>query len=138
MTKASFGSIVNMCSIASFGGQEGRANYAASKAGLMALTWVMAQELAAYNIRVNAVAPALIGTEMIKRGVPQDFLRDVILDRKPLARLGTPEEVADAVLFLLSERASYINGEVLKVDGGLLSGYFCSNQRIGQSFKRKT
>ena len=103
----------------------------------MALTGVMAQELAVHNIRVNGVAPALIETEMIRRAVPQEFLQDVILDRKPLARLGTPEEVADAVIFLLSGRASYITGEVLKVDGGLLSGYFCSNQRTGQSFMRK-
>ena len=137
MVRRKTGSIVNMCSIASFGGQEGRAAYAASKAGLMALTWVMAQELAAFNIRVNGVAPALIGTEMIKKGVPGEFLEEVILDRKPLGRMGEPEEVAQAVLFLLSERSSYITGQLLKVDGGLLSGYFCSNRRAGQSFKQR-
>jgi 3-oxoacyl-[acyl-carrier protein] reductase len=130
-------SIVNMCSIASFAGQEGRAAYAASKAGLMALTWVMAQELAAYHIRVNGVAPALINTDMIRRGVPDEFLKNVILDRKPLGRMGTPEEVAEAVLFLLSDRSSYITGEVLRVDGGLLSGYFGSVRYAGMSFKTR-
>lgn len=135
MIRAGFGRIVNLCSIASFGGQEGRAAYAASKAGLVALTQVMAQELVGAGVRVNAVAPTLVATEMIERGVPADFLRDVVLDRTPMRRLGEADEVAQAVLFLLSEASSFITGEVLKVDGGLLSGYFCSHARRGQSFR---
>ncbi|MEW6266265.1 MAG: glucose 1-dehydrogenase [Thermodesulfobacteriota bacterium] len=137
MIENGFGRIVNLCSIASFAGQEGRANYASSKAGLLALTQVMAQELARYNIRVNAVAPALIETELIRRAVPKDFLEEVILDRKPLGRMGQPEEVAEVILFLLSEGSNYMTGETVKVDGGLLSGYFYSSRHYGQSFSRK-
>jgi 3-oxoacyl-[acyl-carrier protein] reductase len=130
------GAIVNLCSIASFGGQEGRAGYAASKAGLLGLTRVMAQELSPQGIRVNAVAPSLIGTEMIERIVPEAFRDRVVLDRTPLGRLGRPAEVADAVLFLLSEGAAYITGASLLVDGGLMSGPYHSAQARGQSFRR--
>jgi len=130
------GAIVNLCSIASFGGQEGRAGYAASKAGLLGLTRVMAQELSPHGIRVNAVAPSLIGTEMIERIVPESFRDGVVLDRTPLGRLGRPAEVADAVLFLLSEGAAYITGASLMVDGGLTSGPYHSAQARGQSFRR--
>jgi 3-oxoacyl-[acyl-carrier protein] reductase len=136
MLKRGEGAIVNLCSIASFGGQEGRAGYAASKAGLLGLTRVMAQELSPHGIRVNAVAPSLIGTEMVERIVPQAFRDAVALDRTPMGRLGRPGEVADAVLFLLSEGASYITGTTLLVDGGLMSGYYHSKQARGGSFRR--
>ncbi len=137
MIKSGFGRIVNLCSIASFGGQEGRGNYSASKSGLMALTRVMAIELARYNIRVNAVAPGLIDTELIRKGVPEAFLKEVILDRKPLGRLGQTKEIAEVILFLLSEASSYITGETILADGGLLSGYFNSNSRFGESFPKR-
>jgi len=130
------GAIVNLCSIASFGGQEGRAGYCASKAGLLGLTRVMAVELAARGVRVNAVAPGLIGTEMISRNIPESFLDEIILDRKPMGRLGKPNEVAEAILFLLSEGASYLTGAILPVDGGLLSGYFHSNRSKQAAFRR--
>jgi 3-oxoacyl-[acyl-carrier protein] reductase len=133
MMRERFGRIVNVCSIASFLGQEGRANYAASKAGLMALTKVMAQELARHGIRVNAVAPALLDTDMIRRNLPQDFLADIVVDRKPMGRLGDPAEAAEVVLFLLSEGSSYVTGETILVDGGLLSGYFYTDRGFGRS-----
>jgi 3-oxoacyl-[acyl-carrier protein] reductase len=130
------GAIVNLCSIASFGGQEGRAGYAASKAGLLGLTKVMAQELSPQGIRVNAVAPSLIATEMIARIVPESFRDDVVLDRTPMGRLGLPGEVADVVLFLLSEGAAYVTGTTILVDGGLMSGYYHSKKASGASYKR--
>jgi 3-oxoacyl-[acyl-carrier protein] reductase len=137
MIKNGFGRIVNVCSVAFFRGQEARGNYSASKAGLMALTRVMALELARYNIRANAVAPGLVDTEIIRKNVPTNFLEEVILDHKPLGRLGQAREVAEVILFLLSEGSSYMTGETVVVDGGLLSGYFHSNKRFGESFFRK-
>jgi len=130
------GAIVNLCSIASLAGQEGRAGYAAAKAGLLGLTKVMAQELSPRGIRVNAVAPGLIATEMIVRNVPEEFRDGVVLDRTPLGRMGEPHEVADAVLFLLSEGAAYITGTTVLVDGGLMSGYYYSKRASGAGFKR--
>ena len=136
MLERGSGAIVNLCSIASLAGQEGRAGYAAAKAGLLGLTKVMAQELSPHGIRVNAVAPGLIATEMIARNVPEDFRDGVVLDRTPLGRMGEPREVADAVLFLLSEGAAYITGTTVLVDGGLLSGYYYSKRAGGGRFKR--
>jgi 3-oxoacyl-[acyl-carrier protein] reductase len=130
------GAIVNMCSIASFGGQEGRAGYAASKAGLLGLTKVMAQEWSPQGIRVNAVAPSLIATDMINRIVPDAFRDGVVLDRTPMGRLGQPGEVADVVLFLLSEGAAYVTGTTILVDGGLMSGYYHSKKAGGASYRR--
>jgi 3-oxoacyl-[acyl-carrier protein] reductase len=129
------GAIVNLGSIASFGGQEGRAAYAASKAGLIGLTRVMAQELSPHGIRVNAIAPSLIGTELVAAIVPPKFRDEVALDRTPLGRLGEPSEVAETVLFLLSDGAAYITGETIRIDGGLLSGYYYSASLVGRSFR---
>lgn len=139
MIKSGFGRIVNVLSVISFGGQGhvGRANYSASKAGLMALTKTMAQELAPYNIRVNAVGPNYIDTELLRRVIRKDFLEDVILDRNPLGRLGEPQEVAEVVLFLLSEGASYIVGETICIDGGMLCGPYYSNKKVRESFKER-
>ncbi|MCC7166256.1 MAG: glucose 1-dehydrogenase [Rhodospirillales bacterium] len=135
MAEQGKGAIVNLCSIASYGGQAGRAAYAASKTGLLGLTRVMAQELGVKGIRVNAVAPGLIGTEMIARNIPAAFRDDIAVDRKPLGRMGEPREVAEAILFLLSDGASFMTGETMLVDGGLLSGYFYS-ARGGAGFKK--
>lgn len=128
------GAIVNLCSIASFAGQEGRAGYNASKTGLLGLTRSMAQELGRHGIRVNAVAPGLIATEMIARNIPTSFRDDIAVDRKPLGRLGELREVAEPILFLLSEGASYMTGQAIVIDGGLLSGYFYSARAADTSF----
>ena len=109
------GVIVNIASIAGQTGNAGQVNYAASKAGLIAMTKSLAMEIGARNIRVNAVAPGLIETDMIK-DIPG---LEMIKSRIPLGRFGSPMEVAHAVSFLCSEKASYITGHTLSVNGGL-------------------
>lgn len=123
MIEAGRGAIVNLGSISSFGGQSGRVNYAASKAGVLGLTRTLAIEWGRFGVRVNAVAPALIETPMIARNAPPAFLENVVKDRTPLGRLGKPEEVAAVALFLLSDAASYVTGTTVLVDGGLEAGF---------------
>jgi 3-oxoacyl-[acyl-carrier protein] reductase len=118
MMKQRSGAIVNMTSIMGIAGNAGQANYAASKAGLIGLTKSAARELAPRGIRVNAVAPGWIETAMTAE-LGDDF-KEQMLPRIPLARLGEPEDVANAVLFLCSNAAAYITGQTLTVDGGLL------------------
>lgn len=116
------GVIVNVSSTAAEFASRGQVNYAASKGGIEALTRALAKELAPRNIRVNAVAPGMIETDMSKavRGLVGDRLRELI----PLRRIGMPEEVSEVILFLASDHARYITGQVLRVDGGLsLGGY---------------
>ncbi|SEF87329.1 SDR family NAD(P)-dependent oxidoreductase [Paenibacillus sp. UNC499MF] len=115
---ASGGSVVNLSSVTGLAGAAGQTNYAASKAGVIGLTKALAKEAGPLGIRVNAVAPGFIGTDMLE-SVPVRRKRNLEKDI-PLRRLGTPEEAASAVLFLLSDAASYVNGAVLVVDGGLL------------------
>jgi 3-oxoacyl-[acyl-carrier protein] reductase len=117
MMKQRGGAIINLTSIVGESGNAGQAAYSASKAGLIGLTKSVAKELASRNIRVNAVSPGFIGTDMTA-GI-NDELRKKMLENIPLARLGTPEEVANAVVFLASDSAAYITGEVLKVNGGM-------------------
>nr|WP_157333424.1 3-oxoacyl-ACP reductase family protein [Paenibacillus lutrae] len=112
------GSVVNVSSVSGLAGASGQANYAASKAGVIGLTKALAKELGSLGIRVNAVAPGYIGTEMLNDIADRRKL--ALAKSIPLKRLGTPEEAAAAVLFLLSGEASYVNGSVLVVDGGLL------------------
>jgi 3-oxoacyl-[acyl-carrier protein] reductase len=116
------GSIVNLSSTAAEFASRGQVNYAASKGGIDGLTRAMAKELAARNIRVNAVAPGMIETDMsqVVRGVAGEQIKKII----PLKRIGKAEEIAAVVAFLASDEASYLTGQVIRVDGGLsLGGY---------------
>ena len=117
MIKNRFGVIVNISSIIGLMGNAGQSNYAASKAGLIGLTKSLAKELGARNIRVNAVAPGYIETDMT--AVLNDDQKKALADNIALKRLGTVEDVANLVEFLLSEDASYITGEVINISGGL-------------------
>jgi 3-oxoacyl-[acyl-carrier protein] reductase len=117
MMKQRGGAIINLTSIVGESGNGGQSAYSASKAGLIGLTKSVAKELASRNIRVNAVSPGFIGTDMTA-GI-NDEMRKKMVETIPLARLGTPEEVANAVVFLASDAAAYITGEVLKVNGGM-------------------
>ena len=120
MLKQRWGRIVNVTSIFGQTGQAGQANYAASKAGLIGLTMAVAREVASRNITCNAVAPGFIETAMTA-GLGNDFKQNA-LKMIPLGRIGTPEDVANAVAFLASEDASYITGHVMNVNGGMLMG----------------
>ena len=111
------GNIINISSISGIIGLAGQANYAAAKAGIIGLTKSLSKEMAHFKILVNAVAPGLIETEMIKT-IPEKNLKELI-NGIPLKRLGTPEEVAEVVLFLASPASSYITGQVIVVTGGL-------------------
>ena len=112
------GSIINIASVVGIMGNIGQANYAAAKAGVIGLTKACAKELAARNIRVNAVAPGFIATDMTD-AIPEKN-KEAMLTAIPLGRMGLAEDVAKAVSFLASDDASYITGQVLKVDGGMV------------------
>ncbi len=117
MSKQRSGKIINIASVVGQMGNVGQANYAASKAGIIGLTKTLAQEFGTRGINVNAVAPGFIETEMT-RSLPEK-VREEFLRRIPFGRMGLPEEVADAVLFLASDAARYITGQVINVNGGL-------------------
>ena len=118
MMKARYGRIVNIASIVGQEGNGGQVNYAASKGGLIALTKSVARELASRSITANAVSPGFIKTPMTDR-LPEE-VKTHFVARIPLARMGEPVDVAGAVLFLASDEASYITGQVLNVNGGVL------------------
>ncbi|HEU5412184.1 MAG TPA: 3-oxoacyl-[acyl-carrier-protein] reductase [Candidatus Angelobacter sp.] len=120
MLKQRWGRIINVSSVFGQMGQVGQANYSASKAGLIGFTMAMAREVASRNITVNAVAPGYIETAMTE-GLSED-LKSKVNEMIPLGRAGTDMEVAYAVRFLASDEASYITGNVLKVNGGMLMG----------------
>jgi 3-oxoacyl-[acyl-carrier protein] reductase len=117
MLKQRSGCILNMSSVVGLHGNGGQANYAASKAGLIGLTKSLAKELSSRNIRVNAIAPGYIETSMT--AVLPETARESLKTAVPLQRPGRPEEVAEAALFLCSDRAAYITGIILNVDGGM-------------------
>ncbi len=117
MIKQRFGRIINISSIIGFIGNVGQANYAATKAGLVGFTKSLAKELASRNITVNAVAPGFIETDMTSQ-LPTDIVENY-LKQIPLGRFGKPEDVANVVLFLASDMASYITGETIHVNGGM-------------------
>jgi 3-oxoacyl-[acyl-carrier protein] reductase len=119
MVKQRSGAIVNLTSVVGEMGNAGQSAYAATKAGLIGFTKALARELAGRNIRVNAVSPGFIETDMTARIAGE--AREKLVASIPLARMGSADEVARAVAFLASEQASYITGEVLRVNGGLLT-----------------
>ncbi|MFH1229923.1 MAG: 3-oxoacyl-[acyl-carrier-protein] reductase [Planctomycetota bacterium] len=118
MLKQRSGKIINIASVIGIGGNAGQANYAASKAGVIAFTKSAAKEFASRNINVNAIAPGFIQTAMTE--VLNEEVKKKMTERIPLQRLGTVEDVANAVLFLASDKSNYITGQVLIVDGGML------------------
>lgn len=113
------GSIINISSVVGLYGNIGQTNYAATKAGVIGMTYTWAKEFTRKGaaVRVNAIAPGFIETEMMKT-VPEKVLQPII-DKTPLKRLGQPQEIANAALFLASDESSFVNGHVLSVDGGL-------------------
>ena len=111
-------SIINISSSAAIEANQGRSAYASSKSALITLSKVMSKELSNFNIRVNAIAPGLTNTDMMKKSTSEKYLKETI-NRISLKRIAEPEEVANTALFLASDLSSYINGQVIRVDGGL-------------------
>ena len=113
------GRVINISSVVGISGNPGQANYAAAKAGLIGFTKAVAREVASRNVTVNAVAPGYVATGMVEQ--LSEETRQRILDRIPMGRFGTPEDVAEAVLFLCGQGAAYITGQVLTIDGGMIA-----------------
>ena len=118
MMRKKYGRIINITSVSGVAGNAGQANYSASKAGLIGLTKSVAKELASRNITANAIAPGFVKTEMTD--VLPDDVKETAMKQIPLARFAEPEDIANAAVFLASDMASYITGQVLLVDGGLV------------------
>jgi len=120
MIRQGSGVILNASSIVGLYGNFGQTNYAATKAGVIAFARTWSRELAKYNIRVNAVAPGFIATEMVQK-MPEKVIQTMV-SHTPLGRMGTPEDVAEAYVWLASDAASFVTGTVLSVDGGFVLG----------------
>ncbi|MEZ4907770.1 MAG: 3-oxoacyl-ACP reductase FabG [Saprospiraceae bacterium] len=118
MVGKGYGRIINTSSVVALYGNFGQANYVATKAGLIGMTKTLAKELGRKGVTVNAVAPGFIATEMVKK-MPENILKSME-DKVPVGRLGKPEEIAYAYLFLASDEAAYVNGTTLSVDGGIV------------------
>ncbi|KAB3535202.1 3-oxoacyl-[acyl-carrier-protein] reductase [Alkaliphilus pronyensis] len=117
MMKQKYGKIINMSSVVGVMGNAGQANYCASKAGVIGLTKSLARELAVKNINVNGIAPGFIDTDMTS--VLPDSIKEDLLNNIPLKRYGKPDDIANLVVFLSSENANYITGQIIHVDGGM-------------------
>jgi 3-oxoacyl-[acyl-carrier protein] reductase len=120
MIRGGGGVILNASSVVGLYGNFGQTNYAATKSAVITMTRTWARELGRYGIRVNAVAPGFIATEILS-AMPQKIL-DGMVGHTPIGRMGTPDEVAEAYLWLASDAASFVHGAVLSVDGGLVTG----------------
>ncbi len=120
MIQAGGGVILNASSVVGLYGNFGQTNYVATKAGVIGMTKVWARELGKYHIRVNAIAPGFIATEMVRQ-MPEK-IQQTMVGRTPLGRIGQPEDVANAYAWLASDQASFITGTVLSVDGGAVTG----------------
>jgi 3-oxoacyl-[acyl-carrier protein] reductase len=120
MIQAGGGVILNASSVVGLYGNFGQTNYVATKAGVIGMTRVWARELGKYHIRVNAVAPGFIATEMVK-AMPEKVLQTMV-DHTPLGRMGQPEDIANAYIWLASDAASFVSGAVISVDGGVVTG----------------
>lgn len=118
MIKARNGRIINISSVVGISGNAGQTNYSASKAGIIGFTKSLAKEVASRNITVNAVAPGFIETQMTD--VLKEDIKEEIAKKIPLKRMGTPQDVANVVKFLASNDSSYITGQVINIDGGML------------------
>jgi 3-oxoacyl-[acyl-carrier protein] reductase len=118
MLRQRWGRIINIASVVAFTGNAGQASYAAAKAGLLGLTKSVAREVATRGITVNVVAPGLVETDLTT-ALSQE-IRDWMLSQVPMGRPGTPEDVAAAVAFLASDDCSYLTGQVIRVDGGMV------------------
>ncbi len=118
MMKARYGRIINISSVVGIAGNAGQTNYSASKAGIIGFTKSLAKEVASRNILVNAVAPGFIQTDMTN--VLKDDIKEQIAKSIPLGRMGTVEDVANVIKFLASDESSYITGQVINIDGGML------------------
>jgi 3-oxoacyl-[acyl-carrier protein] reductase len=120
MIRRGGGVILNATSVVALNGNFGQTNYVASKAGVIGMTRTWARELGKHNIRVNAVAPGFIATDMLK-AMPPDILDNMVI-HTPIGRVGTPEDVANAYFWLASDQASFVHGTILSVDGGIVIG----------------
>jgi len=113
-----YGKIINITSINGLRGKFGQSNYSASKAGIIGFTKAVAKELGAFNVNVNAVAPGLIETTMLKESDSRDKIIDMAMNEIVLKRVGQPEDLANVVAFLASDKARHVTGDIIKVDGG--------------------
>ena len=117
MMKKRYGRIINLSSISGVRGNAGQMNYCAAKAGIIGMTKCLAKELASRGVTVNAVAPGYIDTDMTA-ALPEK-VKEAVLAQVPLGRMGQPKDIAEAVAFLASDRAAYITGQTIQVDGGM-------------------